>query len=211
MQELSTYKSALNFSTLFKESFDFVWSKWPMLWVMTLLRDVISLGCASAVFALTSDLEYWNIVLAIFTGWWLKAILQYPVLAYTLTLCKGEKPGFKTLLPDQQSCKQLFIATTLMSLGILAGCVLLIIPGLVLMLFLPFTLAAIVDKRANTKESIRESVNIARANFGQVLTVNLIYLSQLLTIGILGPLLDLILHVFYCKLYLHCNKNMEAK
>lgn len=95
--------------------------------------------------------------------------------------------------------------------GILAGCILLIIPGIAIALLLPFTLAVVVDKRAASKEAIKESVNIAKANFGQVLGVNLIYFSQMLTIGVLGPLLDLILNVFYCKLYLHCNKNMEGR
>lgn len=178
---------------------------------MTLLRDAVSLGCASAVFALTSELPYINIPLALLTGWWFKSILQYPVLAYTLSICKGEKPAFKTLLPDQYSCKRIFSTTSLTSIATLLGCVLLILPGILLLLFLPFTLAAVVDKQANTKEAISESVKIAKANFGQVLAVNLLYLGQALTIGILGPLLDLLLHVFYCKLYLHSNENMRAK
>ena len=207
----TTYRSALSFPTLFKESFDFVWSKWPMLWVMTLLRDAISLGCASAVFALASDFAYWNIGLAVITGWWLRAVLQYPVLAYTLTICRGEKPTFKSFLPGKQICLQLCLATALTSVCFLVGSLFLILPGIFIVLLLPFTLTVVVDKRADAGTAIRESVNIAKANFGQVLAVNFIYLSQMLTIGIFGPLLDLILNVFYCKLYLHCNKNMEAK
>lgn len=211
MQDLATYKSALNFPTLFKESFDFVWSKWPIFWCLTLFREAFALGCASALFALASDFEYWNIILAIVTAWWLRSILQYPILSYTLTVCRGEKPNFKTFIPDSTTCWHLFAATSLTMFGILAGCILLIIPGIAIALLLPFTLAVVVDKKTASQEAIKESVNIAKANFGQVLGINLIYFSQMLTIGILGPLLDLILNVFYCKLYLHSNKNLEGR
>ncbi|MCB1290459.1 hypothetical protein [Mycolicibacterium sp.] len=72
------------------------------------------------------------------------------------------------------------VAVLIVDILTAVGLVLCIIPGLAVMLFAWFTTVAIVDRNLSPIDGIRASIDIVKANFGQVLLASLTFIALII-------------------------------
>lgn len=112
------------------------------------------------------------------------AAMQSAYLAGVLDIANGQSVTVGSFFKPRY-VGAVILATVIVSILTSIGYVLCIIPGLAVSIFTLFTTIAVVDRNMSPIDAIKHSVEITRANFGQVL------LAWLLTavIAIVGSLL----------------------
>ncbi len=105
----------------------------------------------------------------------------------------GESPGYMTGINAALGrLSSLIVATVIIAIGAFIGMMLLIIPGLIWLILVAFTIPIIMLEDMDGIEAIRESISLVRGNFGDVV----VFLIALIIIaGVVTMILSLIPYV----------------
>lgn len=86
----------------------------------------------------------------------------------------------------------LFVAAIIISIGTLIGMILLVIPALIWLLFVAFTIPIVMLENVDAVEGIKRSINLVKANLGDVLVFLIVLLIVLLVVGFVLNLIPLV-------------------
>ncbi len=86
----------------------------------------------------------------------------------------------------------LFVAAIIISIGTMIGMILLVIPALIWLLFVAFTIPIVMLENVDAVEGIKRSINLVKANLGDVVVFLIVLLIILLVIGFVLNLIPLL-------------------
>lgn len=100
-------------------------------------------------------------------------VLQAGLLRAGLAITRGQEPRLGMLV-ERTHLATFFGTVVLVSLAFMVGYLLCILPGLVVLVFCAYAPFIALDRGAGPVESIRRSVEMVRARFGEVVVVMLL-------------------------------------
>ncbi|MDI9645761.1 MAG: hypothetical protein QFX40_03600 [Archaeoglobales archaeon] len=77
----------------------------------------------------------------------------------------------------------LFVAAIIISVGTMIGMILLVIPALIWLLFVAFTIPVVMLENVDAVEGIKRSINLVKTNLGDVVVFLIVLLIILLVVG----------------------------
>ena len=123
-----------------------------------------------------------------FVSWAVNIVLTLGSIRIYLKAARGEGPRFGDLFGEGRYLVGAFVASLITMLGVAAGTMLLVVPGVILMLGWMFNLIAMVDQDLGPMEAIRESWRITSGEKGGLVLWTLVcaglMLAGLLACGV---------------------------
>ena len=203
----------------FGEAVKFGWQKtkenfWSLI-AVTLIWVVISgmFNYAAKNFEKTMPLVYF-IILTCSTV--ISMIMTLGITKIGLKVYAGEKFDVCELFNSQRLFLKYFLASIIYFLAVLAGFVLLIVPGVILMIRMGFYTYLIVDKEMDPLEALKESIRLTKGNAFNIFLLWFV-LCGVLLLGFLALIVGIIValpvtilaHVFVYR-YLERKKQAAA-
>jgi len=113
----------------------------------------------------------------------------------TITMCYDVLSNGKTSLGRgfekvMEKLLDIVVAAILMGIIVVVGFILFIIPGLLAMLFLMFTLVIVIVDDASASDAIRKSYMKVKENIGNVLIFIIVAFIVFLIVGIIGKIIE---------------------
>lgn len=106
---------------------------------------------------------------------------------------KGERPGYMVGINAALSrLGSLIVATVIIALGAFIGMMLLVIPGLIWLILVAFTIPIIMLEGSDSIEAIKESIGLVRENLGDVVVFLIVLI---IIVGIVTMILSLIPYI----------------
>lgn len=162
--------------------------------VFLVIRQVIT-GSIDSVFL---GLILGSIFTAI--GIFISFLLQAGLIRAALAITRGEKPE-PSMLFETDKLAPYAVASVIVSVLIFVGLIFCCIPGLIIAFFTYFFGFYIIDKDISPVESISNSVNLVKNNFGQVfLFMLVVVVLQFITCGLASGVTFIAMAYAYKKL-----------
>jgi len=157
---------------------------------------LLVLGIVVGVSFLSRIIDWFEIPILLFiligiAFWIVNSILSLGVIAIVLKFAKGEKPVIQDLFSKKHLFFKYIFSNILVSILVIMGLLLFIIPGIILAIRMQFYIYFIVEKEVGPIDAIKKSWNLTRGSFWNLFLFGLLS-GGIQILGIVALLIGLV-------------------